>query len=52
MSYKYVSKAFHFAMWRLTCQHISHDDIPEKRDAVNNVPESLEVGEDVVDGVG
>lgn len=36
----------------LTCQHISHDGIPEKGDVVDDVPEALEVGEDVVDSVG
>lgn len=36
----------------LTCQHISHNGIPEKQDAVDDIPEALEVGEKVVDCVG
>lgn len=37
---------------RLTCEHISHDGITQKWDIVDDVPETFEVGEQVVDGVG
>lgn len=48
-----ISHPSNFAFGRrLTCQHIFHDGIPEKRDAVDDVPEALEVGEQVVDSVG
>lgn len=49
-----LQKLFSFCLQveTLTCQHISHDGIPEKRDVVDDVPEALEVGEDVVDSVG
>lgn len=44
--------SFRLQVEALTCQYISHDGIPEKGDVVDDVPETLEVGEDVVDGVG
>lgn len=52
--YKCVVKIISFCLKLefLTCQHVSHDAIPEEGDVVDDVPEALEVGEQVVDRIG
>lgn len=41
-----------WAGWRLTGENVSHDGVPEEGHVVDDVPEALEVGQQVVDRVG